>query len=226
MEQCNEYTGGTSNTIGQEMPVTVDYYHFLISPWSYLAIPRINGIRERTGAHIRYLPIDVGRTFGEMGGTPPGQRHASRQSWRLEEMKRFSDHLDMPMNLKPAFFPVDQTLAARLVIAAGDADSSSTEGGASAAGQLSDAVLTACWRDEADVSDRATLMALLDGLGMDSAALISAAESDAIAARYAATTDEAHKREVFGSPTLVVDGERFWGQDRLDFAEAAIVAAG
>lgn len=202
------------------MTVTVDYFHFLISPWSYLACERLNGIRERTGATIRYLPIDVGSTFGEMGGVPPGKRHPSRQSWRLEELLRWSDHLGLPLNASPAHFPVDCSLAARLVLAAG------RDGSHIDAGRLSDAVLTACWRDEKDVSDRTTLQRLAGGLGLDVPALLTAADSDDLVALFQATTGEAHAREVFGSPTWIVDGTRFWGQDRMDFLERAIEAAG
>lgn len=208
------------------MPVTVDYYHFLISPWSYLAIPRLNELRERTGATLRYLPIDVGSTFAEMGGTPPGKRHPSRQSWRLEELRRFSDHLDLPINLEPAFFPADQSLAARLVLAAGDLKPTDAAGSATAANRLSDAVLTACWRDQANVADRSTLSDIVKGLGLEADALLASAEDDAMTSRFNATTAEAHARGVFGSPTLIVGEERFWGQDRLDFAQAAIVRAG
>lgn len=208
------------------MSVTVDYYHFLISPWSYLSIGRINEIRARTGANIRYLPIDVGSTFGEMGGTPPAQRHPSRQTWRLEELDRFATHLGLPINLKPKFFPADQSQAARLLLAANELGDTPSADGSTAASRLSDAVLTACWKDEADIADRDTLSALVTGLGLDADALFAVADSEAMAEKYKATTDEAHARGVFGSPTLIVGEERFWGQDRLDFAEAAIKKAG
>lgn len=198
--------------------LVVDYYHFLISPWSYLAIPRLEQLRERTGAEIRYLPIDVGKTFADMGGTPPAKRHPSRQSWRLEELKRFSEHLDIPMNLQPKYFPADQALAARLVLAVGQQDGN-------LAGQLSNAILTACWRDEENIADEQTLSKLLASLGLDSESLMASAKAEATGSLFDATTDEAHARGVFGSPTLVVGEERFWGQDRLDFAEAAILRA-
>ena len=214
------YTGVPFSILQRHMAVTVDYYHFLISPWSYLSIGRLNALRERTGCSVRYLPIDVGGTFSEMGGTPPGKRHPSRQSWRLEELQRFSDFLAVPMNLQPAFFPADQSLASRLVLAAGDLDDGKS------AGRLSDAVLTACWRDEANVADRSTLEALVTSVGLDANALVTAADTDALTERYAATTTEAHSRGVFGSPTFMVGEERFWGQDRFDFLEAAIVKAG
>lgn len=200
------------------MPV-VDYYHFLISPWSYLAIPRLAAIQSRTGVRFRYLPIDVGRTFGDMGGTPPAKRHPSRQSWRLEELQRFSEHLDIPMNLQPAYFPADQSLAARLVLAAGHGDTADME---SAAGKLSDAILTACWQREQNIADETTLLNLMRELDLDAEGLMSSAQSESVGQQFAATTDEAHARGVFGSPTLIVGEQRFWGQDRLDFAEAAI----
>ena len=210
------------------MPVTVDYHLFLISPWSYLASERLEAIRRRTGARIRTLPIDVGRTFAEMGGTPPAKRHPSRQSWRLEELERWSRHLDVPIVLQPAHFPADQSLAARLVLAAGELDDGdgAESGEQSLAGRLADAVLAACWRDERDVADRATLEALVTGLDADAEALFARAEEWSTIERAREVTDAAHARGVFGSPTWIVGEERFWGQDRLDFLERAIERAG
>ena len=96
------------------MAHTVDYYHFLISPWSYLAIKQFNQIKQKTGANVNYYPIDVMSTFGNMGGQPPAQRHPSRQKFRMDELKRWSSHLSIPMNFTPAFFPADQSTACLL----------------------------------------------------------------------------------------------------------------
>ena len=194
------------------MSKTVDYYHFLISPWSYLAISRFNELKERTGVTVNYLPIDVGSTFGNMGGLPPAKRHPSRQRFRMDELKRWSAYLNIPMNLTPAHFPVDQSTAACMVYAAGGTD----------AATLSDAILTAVWRDEKNVSDTDTLVAIANDCGLDGAALLAAAADDSIKAQYASTTESAHALDVFGSPTYSVDGELFWGQDRLDFLERAL----
>ncbi|MFK7855080.1 MAG: 2-hydroxychromene-2-carboxylate isomerase [Granulosicoccus sp.] len=194
------------------MSKTVDYYHFLISPWSYLAIERFNSLKDRTGITVNYLPIDVGQTFGNMGGLPPAKRHPSRQRYRMDELKRWSAHLDVPMNLEPAFFPVDQTTAACMVYA------SSVD----AAASLSDAMLTAVWRDERNLADPDTLRDIANECGLDGAALLSAANSDSMKQQLMDTTKQAHDRDVFGSPTYVLDGELFWGQDRLDFLERAL----
>lgn len=196
------------------MSKTVDYFHFLISPWSYLAIERFNSLKERTGIEVNYLPIDVGSTFANMGGLPPAKRHASRQRLRMDELKRWSNYLNVPMKLTPAFFPADQSMAAAMVYAAGGTD----------AGILSDAVLTAVWRDEKNIADTDTLLAIANGCGLDGAALLSAATEDAVQGKMMEITKVAHEKEVFGSPTYSVDGELFWGQDRLDFLERALIS--
>lgn len=194
------------------MPKIVDYYHFLLSPWSYLAIDRFNGLKERTDITVNYLPIDVGQTFSAMGGLPPAKRHPSRQRLRMDELKRWSSYLDIPMNLTPAFFPVDQNTAACMVYAAEGSD----------AATLSDALLTAVWREEKNIADPDTLVMIANQCGLDGAALLAAAANDSHKQTYAQTTLAAHEKDVFGSPTYIVDGELFWGQDRLEFLERAL----
>lgn len=194
------------------MSKTVDYYHFLISPWSYLAIGNFNDLKERTGITVNYLPIDVPSTFGNMGGLPPAKRHPSRQRLRMDELKRWSAYLNVPMNLTPAFFPADQTLAACMVYAAT----------AEQAAALSDAILTAVWRDEKNIADSETLVSIANECGIDGKALLAAADNDAMRQKLMDVTADAHSKDVFGSPTYVLDGELFWGQDRLDFLERAI----
>jgi len=194
------------------MAHTVDYYHFLISPWSYLAIGRFNEIKEKSGAHVNYYPIDVMSTFGNMGGLPPAKRHPSRQKLRMDELKRWSNHLNVPMNLTPAFFPADQSSAAKMVYAASG----------EAAGALSDAVLTAVWKEEKNIADSDTLVSIANGVGLDGQALLAASSDASIQELYDARTAEAHERNVFGSPSWIVNEELFWGQDRLDFLSAAL----
>lgn len=194
----------------------IDYYHFLISPWSYLAVRRFNALRRASEVTVAYKPIDVMTTFSEMGGTPPAKRHPSRQRLRMDELRRWSRHLDVPINLEPAHFPTDQSLAARVVYAAGGADADPL------AANLSDAFLSAVWAEERDIADEAVVRAIVDDQGLDGATLLERARSEAMETLYRDTTAEAHGRDVFGSPTWVLEGENFWGQDRLGFLEAAL----
>ena len=197
------------------MSQQIEYYHFLISPWSYLSIGRFNELVKRTGASVDYLPIDVGSTFGEMGGVPPAKRHPSRQRFRLDELKRWSDWLGVPINLTPAFFPADQSLAAAMVYAAAPTERAA----------LSDAILTAVWRDEQNIADKSTLSEIATACGCDASGLLEAAQDPAMQEKLMAVTKQAHEKDVFGSPTYVVAGQNFWGQDRLDFLERALQSA-
>lgn len=198
------------------MSKTIDYYHFLISPWSYLAIGQFNALKASTGISVNYFPIDVGKTFSEMGGVPPAQRHPSRQRFRMDELKRWSAHLNVPMNFTPAFFPADSSVAARMVHACNE------QGKPQDAAALSDAVLTAVWNEEKNVADADTLVALANACSIDGTALLAQANSDAIGEVFDVCTTRAHQHDVFGSPTYILDGELFWGQDRISFLEKAI----
>lgn len=197
------------------MSKVIDYYHFLLSPWSFLAIDRFNEIVARHGARVNYKPIKVMETFQEMGGTPPAKRHPARQKFRMDELKRWSDYLQIPMNFQPAFWPADQSLAAQMVTAAQADNTPNT-------GHLSDAILRAVWAEERNIADEATLREIAAACGFDTEALITRAKSAEIAELYDANTKEAHARSVFGSPTYLYKDELFWGQDRLDFLDRAL----
>ena len=90
--------------------------------------------------------------------------------------------------------------------------------------RLAGAVQRACWAEERNIADAGTLAALCKEQGMDAAALAAAAQTDAVKAEYEANTQEAIARNVFGAPSYVIDGEIFWGQDRLEFVERALAA--
>ena len=87
---------------------------------------------------------------------------------------------------------------------------------------LSHALLRALWAEERDTSEAAVRIAIADENGYDGAALQAMEGSTEVQAAYAAHTAEAERLGVFGAPTFVLDGERFWGQDRLDFVDRAL----
>ena len=99
------------------MSATIVYYFSPASPWTYLGHARFTDMARRAGASIRLLPTDFGKVFAVSGGLPLGQRAPQRQAYRLVELARFSGHLQVPMNLKPRFFPVAGDDAACLIIA-------------------------------------------------------------------------------------------------------------
>lgn len=195
------------------MATTVQYYFAPNSPWTYLGHLRFWDIARKHGATVEVLPMDLGgKVFPISGGLPLAKRAPQRQAYRLVELKRFSEHLHAPMNLQPKFFPVNPDDAARLIIAVGLHD------GSDAAMHITDAVLRAVWVDERNIADEATLAVLLKERELP-ARRLEDAHSQAVAERYEANTARAIEAGVFGAPSYVIDGEIFWGQDRLDFAD-------
>lgn len=197
---------------------TVDYYFAPQSPWVYLGHQRFADMVRRAGATVRVMPIDLGgKVFPISGGLPLGQRAPQRQAYRLVELQRYSQHLGAPLNLKPRFFPVGGDDAARLIIAADLAL------GSEAAMKVTGAVLAACWAQERNIADEKVLTQLLAEQGLP-AALLEQSHSQAAQERYESYTQQAIDAGVFGAPSYVMDGEIFWGQDRLDFVERALAA--
>ncbi|MDH5206559.1 MAG: 2-hydroxychromene-2-carboxylate isomerase [Hylemonella sp.] len=193
------------------MDRTIDYYLAPQSPWTYLGHQRLADIADKAGAQIRVRPVDLGgKIFPVSGGLPLQQRAAQRQAYRLLELARHSEHLGLPLNLHPKYFPVPGDEASRLIIA------TDLEQGGVTAMRLAGAVLAAVWVQERNIADRQVLAALLQECQLPAQGL-ERAQSPEIQALYEAYTQEAIAKGVFGAPSYLVDGELFWGQDRLDF---------
>jgi len=189
---------------------TVDYFFAPQSPWAYLGHARFAALLDNHGAQVRVRPMDLGRIFPISGGLPLPKRAPQRQAYRLVELQRFSQWLGVPLNLHPRFFPVSGEPSARLIGTVAEHD------GPAAAMRLTGAVLAAVWAQERDIADAQTLAALLAESGLD-ASRLAESESDAGRALADAHTQAAIDAGVFGAPSYVIDGEIFWGQDRLDF---------
>jgi carboxymethylenebutenolidase len=195
---------------------SVDYYFAPQSPWAYLGHQRFQNILKKSGASVRVMPFDLGgKVFPISGGLPLGQRAPQRQAYRLTELKRFSKWLGAPLHLKPTFFPVSGDDAAKLIIAVDMAM------GADAAMNISGAILSAVWSQQRNIADEKTLAELLHEQHLP-AACLEQTYSQAVHERYESYTQMAIDAGVFGAPSYVLDGEIFWGQDRLDFVERAL----
>ena len=196
---------------------TVDYYFAPQSPWMYLGHERFADLLQRTGAQVRVLPVDFGQVFPVSGGLPLPQRAPQRQAYRLVELRRFSEALGIPLNPQPRCFPVAGDPAGWLITAVAQQD------GEAAAMRLTGAVGRAVWAQERDIADATVLAELLDECGLDPQRLAQS-QQDSVKALFAAHTAQAIDAGVFGAPSYVIDGEIFWGQDRLDFVERRLMA--
>jgi 2-hydroxychromene-2-carboxylate isomerase len=193
------------------MANAIDYYFFTISPFAYLGSAELERIARKTGAQVNVRPVQVKTVFQETGGAPPSQRPQPRQDYRFVELERWSRERGLPLVKQPAHFPAPDQLSCAAVYAAEELGGDPLK--------LAHAILKACWAEERDVSDPATLRAIAEETGHDGAALIERAESQPMAQKVEQITREAIDRGVFGSPWYIVDGEPFWGQDRLDMVE-------
>ncbi len=198
------------------MDKTVDYYMTMSSPYTYLGAARLGEIVAEARARLACRPVDYGKIFAATGGLPLKQRSRQRQAYRLMELRRWRKRLGIPINVEPKHFPVSDGLANRTLVALRE------QGGDPF--PLSIAFGRAVWEEERDIADPDTLIAIAAAQGLEGRALVAAAEGAAVAAVFAADTEAAIERGVFGAPTYAFGDELFWGQDRLEFLAEALAA--
>jgi 2-hydroxychromene-2-carboxylate isomerase len=200
------------------MPV-VTYYMSVTSPWTYLGSARFADIARKHGYTVDIKPARFGEVFAKTGGLPLPKRSPERRAYRLMDMKRWRDHLKIPVNLEPKHFPTDDGPASRLVIAA--------KLGGKDAHALATEIGKALWEKEQNITEVPVLEACARNAGLDAAAILKSGPPEAeLAALHDTFTAEAISRGVFGAPSYVLEsGEIFWGQDRLDFLDRALARA-
>lgn len=198
-----------------EMLLTLEIFYGISSPWAYFGAPRAVEIARANNARIILRPI---RIIEANGGIPLRTRPDARQRYHAVELDRWRKHLNMPLNLKPKFYPC-RTIepAAQAIIAA-------QREGLDALG-FSFAIQRALWAEERDIADLDTLRAIAAAtIGADGAGLVCDPQPESIVTEWHGNLAKAERLGIFGTPTYVVDGELFWGQDRLDFADRALGA--
>lgn len=196
---------------------TITYYFSPQSPWAYLGHDRLMGMAETYQAEVLPRPCAFGaQVFPASGGLPLKQRSAQRQAYRLVELQRWSAFLNIPLNLHPRYFPVDETIAARLIAAVIKHE------GNTPALTLTGALFRAVWAQERNIADADTLIEIGNECGLDGARLHNHLDSGT--ALFEQYTQEAIENKVFGAPWYIYENQPFWGQDRLDFLERALAA--
>ncbi|GJD51417.1 2-hydroxychromene-2-carboxylate isomerase [Methylobacterium crusticola] len=195
-------------------------FYSLSSPWAYLGGPRLQDIVRRHRARLVLKPFDFQEVVPRTGGVPIRTRPRPRRAYHAVELARWRDYLGVPLTVAPRHYPAENPApgwnkpAGFMVIAAQQAGLD--------AFRLSHAILRALWAEERDIADPAVRRAVADENGLPGEALRAAEGSAPVQAEYRRNGAEAEALGVFGSPTLVLDGELFWGQDRLDFVDRAL----
>jgi 2-hydroxychromene-2-carboxylate isomerase len=191
----------------------VDYYFSLQSPWAYIGHKTFRDVARTNGLKVNHKPVVLVDLFSETGGLPLMKRHPVRQRYRLVELQRWRDKRGLNFHLQPAHWPFNARLADGVVIAA-------IEAGLDPDPFLRRA-FAAVWEDQLNLADPAALVELVDQSGLPSKQLIERSASEEVGAVYEQNRQDALEADVFGSPAYVLDGEVFWGQDRIElFADA------
>ena len=189
----------------------IDYYFATISPYTYLSGTRPGDVATRNGTTITYKPLDIMALFARAGGTPPKDRHPNRVEYRLQDMVRRAKILDKPLNPKPMFWPTNGAPSAYAIIAAQNAGHDVAE--------LVATIGRAIWAEERDISQDDVVRDCLEKCGLDPA--LADADMLTSADTYARNLEDAVSAGAFGAPFMITDdGQRFWGEDRIDDLDA------
>jgi 2-hydroxychromene-2-carboxylate isomerase len=199
----------------EQQGLAIDYYVWLSSDWAYLGGVRFVQLAKRHRLKINHIPMRMQDVYAGSGGILLGNRSWQRQAYRITELKRWRSRLGIPVNIEPKFFPCDVDLASCMVIAGQRRGLSITN--------FVNAVMRAIWAEDQNVAEPGVLIAIADRCGLEGRELLDAADTEPVRSEYRGNTARALAAGVFGSPFFVLAGELFWGQDRLDMLEEAIV---
>jgi 2-hydroxychromene-2-carboxylate isomerase len=192
---------------------TVYYYHALSSPWAYLGWPEFKALIEKHDLDVVVRPT---RIVPDNGGVPLRTRPQPRQDYHAVELDRWRKRLNMPLVLKPKYYPTNNEFSARMVIAADRLGLPALE--------LSHGLLRALWSEEKDVTLPEVRIAVANSLGLDGAKLQAMEDEPEIMQAWLDSHEEAKRRGVFGTPTWIYEDVLYWGQDRLSFLDEALSA--
>lgn len=192
----------------------IDYYFAPISGYAYLGHQALMRIAAETGATVNFLPLVIGKVFAASDTTPPFAQSDVRKSYRMADQARWAAHYNLTISAVPKYWPTDPVLACKAIVAAGKIGADQNA--------ASFACLKAVWAEDLNIADADQLADALTRSNLPAASILEAATDPDVGDEVEEMTAKAIDAQVFGSPTYVVEGERFWGQDRLDFLSSAL----
>jgi 2-hydroxychromene-2-carboxylate isomerase len=188
------------------MPAPIEFFFDFSSPYAYLASERIETIATKFKRSVAYRPILLGVVFKALGAQPLVD-YPMKGEYSRRDFARSARFHKIAFKL-PEKFPIATVAAARALLWL-------QSSGSAKAVSFVHRVFRAYFVEERDIGDAAVLGAIADDLGIDRSEMLAATQDPAIKDRLKAACDEALARGVFGAPFIFVDGEPFWGNDRL-----------
>jgi 2-hydroxychromene-2-carboxylate isomerase len=200
------------------MIASIDFYFDFLSPYSYLANAVLPRLVSRHEASIDYRPFCLLDLMKIVGNRPTTLECRNKGVYAMADLQRWAKSYRTPFAPNPFWSSIDFAELGRGAFVAIDDGKGAT---------YVDAVYSAVFGEPRDLSRRSELLGVLDKAGFDGSRVLERAASAEYVVRLEGSTQAAAERGVFGSPTMFVGGEMFFGNDRLDFlAEAVRSAAG
>jgi 2-hydroxychromene-2-carboxylate isomerase len=200
------------------MSASIDFYFDFSSPYGYLASEKIEALAARHGRSVDWHPIMLGVIFKQTGAAPltmiPLKGDYSRR-----DMARSARLHGVATFRMPSKFPIPSQAPARIVLWQKQRD-------AVLAVKVVHALYRAFFVDDVDISAPDIAVAVAEKCGIDPAAARAAIDDPDVKDALKQENEQAIARGVFGSPFIIVDGEPFWGMDRLDQVERWLATGG
>lgn len=181
---------------------TLEFFYDFSCPYAYLASTRIEKLAKGGGVELVYKPFLLGGVFKALDVAPLQSMPEVKAKLNLLDMRRWAGHWGVPL-VMPESHPNRTVLALRAALVSKDLP------------RATRALFDAYWAEGRDLSDPSVVADALNRAGLDGEAFVKGAEDPAIKAELRARTEEAINKGVFGAPTLMYEGELYWGQDRM-----------
>jgi len=188
---------------------TIDYFMSPSSPWTYLGSKLFTKLAAENKRLVNVYPVNFGKIFPVSGGLPLPKRAPQRQAYRLLELHRWKSRRKSAMKVEPTNFPSTAAIPSLAIIAARELGHDALK--------FSNLILAALWEEDLNIDDPKIIGLLCERSNLNQQAILDYAYSNAAEEKYEQFTNFAIEKSVFGAPSYIVDGELFWGQDRLDF---------
>ena len=193
----------------------IKYFMSHGSPWTFLGHNKIIKISKDNGCDLEMLPVNFGEIFPVSGGLPVHKRPLQRQTYRLQELKRWSEYLKINLNPQPKYFPSRSLLPTNVIISLKLLNFNNIF-------EIANTIMEGLWVKQMDIDDPTNLKKILLRYYKTAEEILEFAQSDVVKKELKKYTEDAIKLSVFGAPTYIIDDQVFWGQDRLDFVERYI----
>jgi len=189
------------------MPNPIEFLFDFSSPYSFLASEQIEPLAARHGRTVVFQPILLGAVFKASGSAPLTEQYGPKAGYSVHDFERSARFAGVRYR-HPSKFPIGAVTASRAVLWL-------RQHRPDQASPFVRAVFRAFFQDDRDISDASVVAEIAQSLGIDGPALIEGTQEAAIKDALRKAVEDAIASGVFGAPTIIVDGEMFWGNDRL-----------